>query len=79
MSKYYILYWKRDSKIILASLLPEDIKILSKIHNQDFNYENFKDNYKGINRAIQVKMIGADIDYELIKFLNLLKEKIINS
>ncbi len=43
---YYIE--KEDSKIILASLLPEDIKILAKIHNQDFNYENFKDNYKGI-------------------------------
>ena len=74
---YYIE--KEDSKIILASLLPEDIKILSKIHNQDFNYEYFKDNYEGINRAIQAKMIGADIDYELIQDLNLLKEKIIKS
>ena len=68
MSKYNISYWKRKFKKILTSLLPEDI--------QDFNYAYFKNNYESIDRAIQVKMIGADINYELINDLNLLKQKI---
>ena len=67
---------KENSKKILASLLPEDIDILSKIHGQDFNYEYFKNNYESIDRAIQAKMIGADIDNKLINDLNLLKQKI---
>ena len=57
----------------MASLLPEDIQILSEIKNIK-DYNQFIDNYEKIERAFQAKMIGSDADYDLIKDLFILKE-----
>ena len=59
----------------MASLLPQDIEILSNIKNIN-NYQQFLENYPNLDRAIQSKMLGADKDNDLVKILEDMKKRI---
>ncbi len=59
----------------MASLLPQDIEILSNIKNIN-NYQQFLEKYENLDRAIQSKMLGADKDKDLIKILEDIKKRI---
>ena len=61
----------------MANLLPDDINNLNEIDTIS-NYDEFINKYESIDKAIQAKMIGSEIDYELKKNLIELKKRIEN-
>ena len=70
----YEIKYKNDRKK-LVTLLPEDIQTLDEIIMIN-NYQEFCEKYDNIDRAIQSKMLGADIDQELIQKLETIKKNI---
>ena len=59
----------------MANLLPDDINNLNEIDSIS-NYDEFIMKYESLDKAIQAKMIGSEVDHELIKKLNKLKTNI---
>ena len=66
---------KEDGKrFSMANLLPDDINNLNEIDSIS-NYDEFIMKYESLDKAIQAKMIGSEVDHELIKKLKKLKKK----
>ena len=57
----------------MANLLPDDINNLNEIDSIS-NYDEFIMKYESLDKAIQAKMIGSEVDHELIKKLKTLKK-----
>ena len=65
---------KEDGKrFSMANLLPDDINNLNEIDSIS-NYDEFIMKYESLDKAIQAKMIGSEVDHELIKKLKSLKK-----
>ena len=65
---------KEDGKrFSMANLLPDDINNLNEIDSIS-NYDEFIMKYESLDKAIQAKMIGSEVDHELIKKLKTLKK-----
>jgi hypothetical protein len=62
-------------RFAMANLLPDDINNLNEIDSIS-NYDEFIMKYESLDKAIQAKMIGSEVDHELIKKLNKLKTNI---
>ena len=66
---------EEGERFSMANLLPDDINNLNEIDTIS-NYDEFINKYESIDKAIQAKMIGSEIDYELKKNLIELKKRI---
>ncbi len=60
-------------RFAMANLLPDDINNLNEIDSIS-NYDEFIMKYESLDKAIQAKMIGSEVDHELIKKLKTLKK-----
>ena len=69
-----IIFGNRNGeRFSMGNLLPDDINNLNEIDSIS-NYDEFIMKYESLDKAIQAKMIGSEVDHELIKKLKTLKK-----
>ena len=64
---------ENGERFSMANLLPDDINTLKEIDSIS-NYDEFIMKYESLDKAIQEKMIGSEVDHELIKKLKKLNK-----